>query len=245
MNISHFSIRAPDDDHQSLIFATMANLNLLQEHSHWFIDGTFKVAPALFFQIFFIHALVDGSAYPLVYVMMSDKTEENYKRIFRKLKEIKPSLNPSNEGCVFREAQIIQRFALSLMFRPPLAEHHMKTGIKGLAWLYDRSTSIICTILKPESTKVIVPARGVKVISNPRTFVHEEMEKLLFVWLTEKRLAGDTVTQIIICEKVRVIYGDLVRQSPGSSTDEASEESFKASREYLVIIERGPAFTPS
>ncbi|VDP12476.1 unnamed protein product [Soboliphyme baturini] len=69
----------------------MANLDHLQEHSHWFIDGTFKVAPALFFQIFFIHALVDASAYPLIYVVMPDKTEESSKRIFRKLKEIKPS----------------------------------------------------------------------------------------------------------------------------------------------------------
>ncbi|VDO81064.1 unnamed protein product [Soboliphyme baturini] len=74
----------------------MANLDLLQEHAHWFIAGTFKVAPPLIFQVFSIHVLVDGSAYSLVYVMMPDKTEESYKHIFRKLKEIKPALNLSS-----------------------------------------------------------------------------------------------------------------------------------------------------
>uniref|UniRef100_UPI00358F0D9F tigger transposable element-derived protein 1-like isoform X2 n=1 Tax=Myxine glutinosa TaxID=7769 RepID=UPI00358F0D9F len=113
-------------------------------------------------------------------------------------------------------------------------KHERGVRVVDLAKQYDRSTSTICTILKQkESIKAITPAKGVKIISKLRTSVHEEMEKLLFVWLTEKQLAGDTVTESIICEKARDIYGDLVQQTAGTSTDEASEESFKASRGWF------------
>ncbi|GBN49552.1 Tigger transposable element-derived protein 1 [Araneus ventricosus] len=53
------------------------------------------------------------------------------------------------------------------------------------------------------------------------------------VWATEKQLKGDTLTQGIICEKAREIYGDLLNQTPRTSTDEASEDSFKASRGWF------------
>ncbi|GBO19329.1 Tigger transposable element-derived protein 1 [Araneus ventricosus] len=59
------------------------------------------------------------------------------------------------------------------------------------------------------------------------------MEKLLMVWVTEKQLKGDTLTQGIICEKARAIYGDLLNQTPRTSRDEASEDSFKASRGWF------------
>ncbi|UYV62529.1 GMDS [Cordylochernes scorpioides] len=49
----------------------------------------------------------------------------------------------------------------------------------------------------------------------------------------EKQLQGDTLTPTIICEKARAIYGDLLKQTPQTSIDEASEESFKASRGWF------------
>ncbi|UYV67324.1 hypothetical protein LAZ67_5000237 [Cordylochernes scorpioides] len=76
----------------------------------------------------------------------------------------------------------------------------------------------------------VTPAKGLTIISKLRTSLHENMEKLLMVWVTEKQLQGDTLTQTIICEKARAIYGDLLKQTPQTSIDEASKESFKASR---------------
>ncbi|GIX94528.1 hypothetical protein CDAR_55121 [Caerostris darwini] len=70
------------------------------------------------------------------------------------------------------------------------------------------------------------------------------MEKLLMVWVTEKQLQGDTLTQTIICEKARAIYRDLLKQTPQTSIDEASEESFKASRGWFENFKRGAVFTP-
>ncbi|GLV39303.1 hypothetical protein CBL_13837 [Carabus blaptoides fortunei] len=56
------------------------------------------------------------------------------------------------------------------------------------------------------------------------------MEKLLMVWMTDKQRTGDTVTVAIICEKARAIYVDLLQWATGTSTNEVSGESFKASR---------------
>ncbi|GBN93073.1 hypothetical protein AVEN_265650-1 [Araneus ventricosus] len=44
--------------------------------------------------------------------------------------------------------------------------------------------------------------------------------------------------------KARAIYGDLLNQTPRTSMDEASEDSFKASRGWFDNLEKGPAFTP-
>ncbi len=56
-----------------------------------------------------------------------------------------------------------------------------------------------CTILKQkDSIKSITPAKGVKIISKLRTSIQEKMENLLLMWLGEKQLAGDTVTEAIV-----------------------------------------------
>ena len=106
--------------------------------------------------------------------------------------------------------------------------------VSDLARQYERSTSTICTLLKQkESIKDITQAKGVKIISKLRTYVDEKMENLLMVWLTEKQLAGDTVTEGTVCKKAHAIYDDLLQQTSGTSVDEASEDLFKASRGWF------------
>ena len=49
-----------DDVRRILMFGTLSNLDLLQQHDHWwFIDGTFKVSPTIYSQLFTIHALIE------------------------------------------------------------------------------------------------------------------------------------------------------------------------------------------
>ncbi|CAK1591269.1 unnamed protein product [Parnassius mnemosyne] len=83
-----------NDPHRIFMFGTEENLEVLEEHRHWHVDGTFKVAPQLFLQVFTIHALVDNRSIPLIYVLLQDKREETYVRVFQKLMELKPTLNP-------------------------------------------------------------------------------------------------------------------------------------------------------
>jgi hypothetical protein len=42
-----------DDPNRILIFGTERTLNLLKDSQHWFMDGTFKVVPELFFSIIY------------------------------------------------------------------------------------------------------------------------------------------------------------------------------------------------
>ncbi|KAM5158227.1 tigger transposable element-derived protein 1-like [Mantella aurantiaca] len=116
--------------------------------------------------------------------------------------------------------------------RKLIEEHEQGVRVIDLARQYGHSTSMICTVLKhKESIKGLTPAKGVTIISKLRTSLHEKMEKLLMVWVMEKQLQGDTLTQSIICEKARAIYGDLLKQTPHTSTDE--EDLFKASRGWF------------
>ncbi|GBN50728.1 Tigger transposable element-derived protein 1 [Araneus ventricosus] len=118
--------------------------------------------------------------------------------------------------------------------REIIEKNEQGVQVADLERQYGRSTSTICTVLKQkESIKGITPAKGVTIISELRSSLHEKMEKLLMVWVTEMQLKGDTLTQGIIREKARAIYGDLLNQTPRSSTDEALEDSFKASRAWF------------
>lgn len=72
-----------------LIFATKANLQALAKSEIWFVDGTFKTSPAIFYQLFVIKGsvshVVDGiqqvSIFPFVYALMENKREAGYTEV--------------------------------------------------------------------------------------------------------------------------------------------------------------------
>lgn len=69
--------------------------------------------------------------------------------------------------------------------------------VMDLAKQYEHSSLTICTILKQkDSIMCVTAAKGVTILKL-RTSVHEKMENLLFLWIKEKQLTGDTLT---ICE---------------------------------------------
>lgn len=66
-----------------LVFCTEDNLKILKKCSQWYADGTFKSAPPLFNQFFVIHGkLNDGSIFPLIYSLMTHRTEQAYDILF-------------------------------------------------------------------------------------------------------------------------------------------------------------------
>lgn len=54
----------------------------------------------------------------------------------------------------------------------------------------------------------------------------EDVEKLLLVWIKEKQLPDNTVTENYMCEKTKVLNVDLVNRLPSTLTE--NEEAFKA-----------------
>ena len=50
-------------------------------------DGTFDSVPTMFKQLYTIHAEVDGSVFPVVFVLMEERSTEAYEYVFNVLKE--------------------------------------------------------------------------------------------------------------------------------------------------------------
>ena len=70
--------------------------------------------------------------------------------------------------------------------------------------------STISTMLKNrEAIKAVDVAKGVKSLTSKRLLAVEEVGKLLMVWINEKQLAGDSVSEAIICEKARILCSDV------------------------------------
>lgn len=83
-----------EDNDRIIVFGTNSNLTLLKEFTNWCADGTFKVSPTLFLQLYTIHALIDSKAIPLIFALLRNKKKETYVRMLKKLTELAPSINP-------------------------------------------------------------------------------------------------------------------------------------------------------
>ena len=57
------------------------------------------------------------------------------------------------------------------------------------------------------------------------------------IWINERQMASDTMTQEMICSKARMIYESLKKNVAGHSTAEAEEE-FKGSRGWFEKFKR-------
>ncbi|XP_064079450.1 uncharacterized protein LOC135196532 [Macrobrachium nipponense] len=77
-----------DDHNRILIFATEVGFEHLRRYRNWAVDGTFKVSPAIFYQLFTIHVQVEKCSFPRIYALLPNKTEETYKMLYKKIQEL-------------------------------------------------------------------------------------------------------------------------------------------------------------
>ena len=71
-----------------IIFATDENIQLLAESPSWFMDGTFKTAPELFFQLYTIHSCTANRVLPCIYALLPNKQQATYTIFFEILKQL-------------------------------------------------------------------------------------------------------------------------------------------------------------
>lgn len=69
------------DVNRIIVFATDDAIQLLGTSNHWFMDGTFKLCPEIFFQIYTVHALINNKTFPCVFALLPNKTEATYNRL--------------------------------------------------------------------------------------------------------------------------------------------------------------------
>ncbi|XP_068245470.1 putative CENPB DNA-binding domain-containing protein 1 [Palaemon carinicauda] len=91
-----------------------------------------------------------------------------------------------------------------------IKKHESGVRVTELARQYERSTSTICTLLKKkDAIKTTKPSTGLGILSKLCSDIHNEMQRLLLIWIEEKQLVGKTMTKTIICENASGIYDDL------------------------------------
>ena len=54
------------------------------------------------------------------------------------------------------------------------------------------------------------------------------------MWINEKQLVGDPISEVIICEKAKRLHADLIKGLPGSSADSVSEDNELCLEETLA-----------
>ena len=62
-------------------------------------------------------------------------------------------------------------------------------------------------------------AKGSSVLSKQRPQILEEVEKLLLIFVNEKQLSGDTLSEDAICAKAKLLYKDLIKKDPSIVTE--------------------------
>ena len=65
-----------DDADYMLIISTEEKLDVVESNTTWHADGTLKSCPTLFYQVFTTHAIVNEQTVPMVYFLLTQKTEE-------------------------------------------------------------------------------------------------------------------------------------------------------------------------
>lgn len=97
----------PGTSERVTIFASARMLSALRSSKHWLADGTFRVSPQLFYQVYSIHCKVNGSVIPAAYVLMTHKSAAAYVQALTVLKnECGPEGQPETVIVDFEQAAI-------------------------------------------------------------------------------------------------------------------------------------------
>jgi len=75
----------------ALVFASDAQLELLQQSNLMYIDSTFRVVPSLFYQLFTIFIPHADQAFPVLFALMTRKTTDLYKAVCELFHHLMPA----------------------------------------------------------------------------------------------------------------------------------------------------------
>ena len=90
--------RAPSADN-ILIFGRESNLGMLERSQRWYIDGTFRMAPLVFAQVFVVLCEELGGVHPVAYGLLPNKRRITYDRFFQMLHNLRPNAAPASVSC--------------------------------------------------------------------------------------------------------------------------------------------------
>jgi len=85
----------------ALVFTSDEQLELLNSETQMYFDATYKVVPTIFNQLFTLFAPFADAAFPVVYALMSCKTQTG---VFAKVKKLVLDFSPISTKADFEEA---------------------------------------------------------------------------------------------------------------------------------------------
>jgi hypothetical protein len=81
----NFLLRDSGVDQLGRIFGTDDNLALLKSNKIWYGDGTFSVAPDLFYQMNTLNIIIKNKNLPIIFALLPNKEQKTYERLFELL----------------------------------------------------------------------------------------------------------------------------------------------------------------
>lgn len=107
LNGENFVLYDNNSSPRIIVFGTRGNLTRLASLSHWLADGTFKVAPPQFLQVWTVHGLTSsGLVLPLVFALLENKLSTTYLDVLTALSSLEPTLKPSSVVVDYEKAEI-------------------------------------------------------------------------------------------------------------------------------------------
>ena len=87
-----------------IIFGRETWLEHMKTAKIWYVDGTFSIAPNLFYQIYIIMIRKYNGVHPILYVLLQNKQSATYRRMMNMLQDMVPSAQPEVINCDFEHA---------------------------------------------------------------------------------------------------------------------------------------------
>lgn len=116
-----------------------------------------------------------------------------------------------------------------------IKKHDNGMKISQLVQQYGFSQSTISTIVKNRDTLNSIKVTDLSTTVHKGRDLIVEMERLLYLWIKEKQMKGDTVPGNFICERAKSIFEELKAKAESSGdTDGTSRyETFRASKGWF------------
>jgi hypothetical protein len=75
------------DENRIVIFSTNLLLEILGGAETWLGDGTFRIAPREFLQVYTLHCMYFGVRIPTAFILMKKKSEDHMKKRLKKFED--------------------------------------------------------------------------------------------------------------------------------------------------------------
>ena len=94
-----------DDENRMIIMGCNELLDALGRSDFWLCDGTFKVVPTIYFQLYSVHfTFAPGMTPAALYVLLPNKTEATCVRMVQEIKRLIPTASPQTILTDFEKA---------------------------------------------------------------------------------------------------------------------------------------------